>query len=168
VRRWWGNGAVRRGTLLALLYFARLFKSSCSWPTLITNRSTRPPARPPACLLACPPARAPLVCRITDLEDLLQRRERILEVVEAEADELVAKHGTPRRTAIVTDGAWGGRGGLGSGGGCSPLRHRHWQRWTAVAMAASTWLHLHLHLLTLAGRTACCARAPPAPVPPCR
>lgn len=43
--------------------------------------------------------------RIADLQDLLFRRERILRVVESEADELVAKYGTPRRTAIITDGA---------------------------------------------------------------
>lgn len=64
----------------------------------------------------CPPAHLPLSLspahpyhsthrRITDLRDLLQKRERILEVVQREADELVAKYGTPRRTAIVTGGA---------------------------------------------------------------
>ncbi|KAL4439020.1 hypothetical protein ABPG77_006957 [Micractinium sp. CCAP 211/92] len=45
-----------------------------------------------------------LRAKIADLRDLLSKRERILQVVEQEADELVAKFGTPRRTAIITDG----------------------------------------------------------------
>lgn len=50
-------------------------------------------------------------CRIADLQDLLQKRDRILGVVETEAEELAAKFGNPRRTAILTDGGWprGGR-----------------------------------------------------------
>lgn len=43
--------------------------------------------------------------RIDDLEGLLASRERILALVQREAEEAAAKHGTPRRTAIVTDGA---------------------------------------------------------------
>ena len=42
--------------------------------------------------------------KIEDLQDLLLRRDRILEVVVSEAEELAAKHGTPRRTAVITDG----------------------------------------------------------------
>ncbi|MGB3532375.1 MAG: DNA topoisomerase (ATP-hydrolyzing) subunit A [Microcoleaceae cyanobacterium] len=38
--------------------------------------------------------------KITDLEDILARRERILEIVETEATVLKEKHGTPRRTII--------------------------------------------------------------------
>lgn len=53
--------------------------------------------------LALPWRRPP--CRIGDLSDLLQRRDRILQVVESEADELAAKFGTPRRSTIITDGA---------------------------------------------------------------
>ncbi|PRW61571.1 DNA gyrase subunit A [Chlorella sorokiniana] len=47
---------------------------------------------------------ATLQAKIADLQDLLSKRDRILQVVEQEADELVAKYGTPRRTAIVADG----------------------------------------------------------------
>lgn len=44
--------------------------------------------------------------RISDLEDLLHRKQRILDLVVSEAEELAAKFGTPRRTAIITDGGW--------------------------------------------------------------
>ncbi|PSC74003.1 DNA gyrase subunit A [Micractinium conductrix] len=47
---------------------------------------------------------ATLQAKIGDLSDLLQRRDRILQVVESEADELAAKFGTPRRSTIITDG----------------------------------------------------------------
>ena len=42
--------------------------------------------------------------RLADLGDLLQRRERVLALVASEAEEVAAKYGTPRRTAIVHDG----------------------------------------------------------------
>ncbi len=41
-----------------------------------------------------------LQIKITDLQDILARRERILEIVETEATVLKEKHGTPRRTII--------------------------------------------------------------------
>ncbi|MGB3403582.1 MAG: DNA topoisomerase (ATP-hydrolyzing) subunit A [Microcoleaceae cyanobacterium] len=41
-----------------------------------------------------------LQTKITDLEDILARRERILEIVETEATAIKEKHGTPRRTII--------------------------------------------------------------------
>ena len=43
-------------------------------------------------------------CRILDIEDLLKRKERILQVVQDEADEVAKAHGNDRRTTIVTDG----------------------------------------------------------------
>lgn len=43
--------------------------------------------------------------RITDLKDLLATRERILAMVEEEAQEIADKHGDDRRTALVYDGA---------------------------------------------------------------
>lgn len=42
-------------------------------------------------------------CRIQDIEDLLQKRDRVLGVVEAEAKELAARFGRDRRTAISAD-----------------------------------------------------------------
>lgn len=56
--------------------------------------------------LQCCTASTALHCRIADLTDLLGNRKRILGVVEAEADELAAKFGTPRRTALISDGGW--------------------------------------------------------------
>ncbi|EFN51479.1 hypothetical protein CHLNCDRAFT_56398 [Chlorella variabilis] len=47
---------------------------------------------------------AQLQAKIADLQDLLQRQDRILQVVTSEAEELAAKFGTPRRTHIITDG----------------------------------------------------------------
>ncbi|MGC9526936.1 MAG: DNA topoisomerase (ATP-hydrolyzing) subunit A [Limnospira sp.] len=41
-----------------------------------------------------------LLAKIADLDDILNRRERILEIVEREAKELQERHGTPRRTEI--------------------------------------------------------------------
>jgi DNA gyrase subunit A len=41
-----------------------------------------------------------LQAKITDLQDILARRERILEIVETEATAIKEKHGTPRRTVI--------------------------------------------------------------------
>ncbi len=41
-----------------------------------------------------------LQLRITDLKDILARRERILEIVETEVNEIKATHDTPRRTVI--------------------------------------------------------------------
>jgi DNA gyrase subunit A len=41
-----------------------------------------------------------LLAKISDLDDILHRRERILEIVEREAKELQERHGTPRRTEI--------------------------------------------------------------------
>lgn len=41
-----------------------------------------------------------LLEKITDLNDILNRRERILEIIEQEAIEIKERHGTPRRTAI--------------------------------------------------------------------
>lgn len=61
--------------------------------------------------------------RIADLSDLVQRRDRILGVVEREADELVAKFGTPRRTALIADGAWGGKALTGSTGAGGRVPH---------------------------------------------
>jgi len=43
-------------------------------------------------------------CRIADLKDLLERKERILQIVEEEADEVAKKHGNERRAAIVSNG----------------------------------------------------------------
>ena len=44
-----------------------------------------------------------LQAKIADLNDILARRERILEIIETEAQELKAKFGTPRRTEILRD-----------------------------------------------------------------
>lgn len=41
-----------------------------------------------------------LLAKIADLNDILNRRERILEIVEQEAQEIKQRHGTPRRTEI--------------------------------------------------------------------
>ena len=38
--------------------------------------------------------------RITDLQDILARRDRVLEIIQTELGELRAMHGTPRRTVI--------------------------------------------------------------------
>ena len=43
-------------------------------------------------------------CRITDLEDLLQQRGRVLQMVHEEAQEVAQKFGTPRRTVIAETG----------------------------------------------------------------
>ncbi|MGB3560174.1 MAG: DNA topoisomerase (ATP-hydrolyzing) subunit A, partial [Geitlerinemataceae cyanobacterium] len=42
-----------------------------------------------------------LQTRIADLQDILARRERILEIIETEAEQLKTTHGTPRRTEIL-------------------------------------------------------------------
>ncbi len=44
-----------------------------------------------------------LQLKITDLNDILARRERILEIIREEIELLKAKHGTPRRTQILAD-----------------------------------------------------------------
>jgi DNA gyrase subunit A len=44
-----------------------------------------------------------LQTKIADLNDILARRERILEIVRDEAELLKTKHGTPRRTQILAD-----------------------------------------------------------------
>ncbi|WOD41255.1 DNA gyrase subunit A [Nodosilinea sp. E11] len=44
-----------------------------------------------------------LVAKITDLQDILARRERILEIITTELGELKAKHDSPRRTVIEVD-----------------------------------------------------------------
>lgn len=44
-----------------------------------------------------------LVAKITDLQDILARRERILEIIVTELGELKAKHDSPRRTVIEMD-----------------------------------------------------------------
>ena len=44
-----------------------------------------------------------LVAKITDLQDILARRERILEIITTELGELKAKHNSPRRTVIEMD-----------------------------------------------------------------
>ncbi|PZV02199.1 MAG: DNA gyrase subunit A [Leptolyngbya sp.] len=44
-----------------------------------------------------------LVAKITDLQDILARRERILEIITTELGELKAKHDSPRRTVIEMD-----------------------------------------------------------------
>jgi DNA gyrase subunit A len=44
-----------------------------------------------------------LVAKITDLEDILARRERVLEIIITELGELKAKHDDPRRTVIEMD-----------------------------------------------------------------
>ncbi|MEA5449482.1 DNA gyrase subunit A [Leptolyngbya sp. CCNP1308] len=46
-----------------------------------------------------------LVAKITDLQDILARRERILEIIVTELGELKAKHDSPRRTVIEMDDA---------------------------------------------------------------
>ncbi|MBW4484721.1 MAG: DNA gyrase subunit A [Tildeniella torsiva UHER 1998/13D] len=46
-----------------------------------------------------------LVAKITDLQDILARRERILEIIITELGELKAKHNSPRRTVIEMDDA---------------------------------------------------------------
>lgn len=45
-----------------------------------------------------------LRAKIEDIKDLLRRKERILDVVANEADEIANKHGNVRRTQLVTDG----------------------------------------------------------------
>jgi len=42
-------------------------------------------------------------CRIADLQDILQRKDRILQIIAKEADEVAERHGNDRRTAIVTN-----------------------------------------------------------------
>ena len=42
-----------------------------------------------------------LQTRIADLQDILARRERILEIIETEAEQTKTTHGTPRRTEIL-------------------------------------------------------------------
>ena len=49
-----------------------------------------------------------LIEKITDLEDILARRERINAIIEEEALQLKSTHATPRRTEIIAD-----EGGLG-------------------------------------------------------
>jgi DNA gyrase subunit A len=44
-----------------------------------------------------------LQTRIADLQDILARRERILEIIETEAEQLKTAYGTPRRTEILAD-----------------------------------------------------------------
>lgn len=44
-----------------------------------------------------------LCCRISDLRDLLDRKERILEEILREAEEVAKEHGTTRRTALVPE-----------------------------------------------------------------
>ena len=44
-----------------------------------------------------------LQTQITDLQDILARRERILEIVETEVGQIKAAHSTPRRTVIERD-----------------------------------------------------------------
>jgi len=44
-----------------------------------------------------------LSCRISDLRDLLDKKERILEEILREAEEVAKEHGTPRRTALVPE-----------------------------------------------------------------
>ena len=41
--------------------------------------------------------------RIADLQDLLQKQSRVLEVVEAEAQELADRFGRPRRSLICAE-----------------------------------------------------------------
>lgn len=38
--------------------------------------------------------------RIADLEDLLQKRDRVLDVIDTEITALAKAHGNPRRTAV--------------------------------------------------------------------
>lgn len=42
-------------------------------------------------------------CSIADLTDLLQKKERVLEVVETEAQELARRFGRPRRSLICSE-----------------------------------------------------------------
>lgn len=42
-------------------------------------------------------------CRIKELSGLLQHREQVLAIVEAEADEIGAKFGSPRRTVMSAE-----------------------------------------------------------------
>lgn len=42
-------------------------------------------------------------CRINELDGLLQHREQVLAVVEEEADEIAAKFGSERRTAMSSE-----------------------------------------------------------------
>jgi DNA gyrase subunit A len=42
-----------------------------------------------------------LRARIADLQDILDRRERVLEIIETELEQIRATHGTPRRTVIT-------------------------------------------------------------------
>jgi len=44
-----------------------------------------------------------LQAKIADLQDILARRERILEIIETEADRLKTAYGTPRRTEILSE-----------------------------------------------------------------
>lgn len=44
--------------------------------------------------------------RITDLEDLLAKPDRMLQEVKKEASELEKKHGSGRRTTVVKDDMW--------------------------------------------------------------
>lgn len=74
------------------------------------------------------PAAAGPFCRIADLQDLLQRQDRILQVVTSEAEELAAKFGTPRRTHIITDGAFALGAGWNAGLRMAPL-------WMSVSRA---------------------------------
>jgi DNA gyrase subunit A len=49
-----------------------------------------------------------LQLRITDLNDILARRERVLEIIESELEQIRATHSTPRRTVIeLADGELG-------------------------------------------------------------
>jgi DNA gyrase subunit A len=44
-----------------------------------------------------------LIAKITDLNDILARRERVLSIIEEELLDIKAKHATPRRTEILQD-----------------------------------------------------------------
>jgi DNA gyrase subunit A len=44
-----------------------------------------------------------LQAKITDLQDILARRERILEIIETEVGQLRDRHADPRRTVIEAD-----------------------------------------------------------------
>ena len=48
-------------------------------------------------------ANSPTCCRISELGGLLQHREQVLAVVEAEAEEIAAKFGSPRCTVMSTE-----------------------------------------------------------------
>ena len=41
------------------------------------------------------------MCRVTDLEDLLQQPSRVLDIVEKEAQKVAADYGMPRRSQLL-------------------------------------------------------------------